>query len=504
MNLLNAYIIDLPLLGKRHSVRVFNVGFAPTRGEALFIGYLVAVNIILSATGYHTVGPGALSPTGTYELASYISNRLGVLSFANLPLIILYSGRNNILSWLTGWPRSTFLMLHRWNALICTLQACLHSTIYLGLSIWEGAHEIKSHLAFWYWGIIAVIAFVLMFPSSMLPMRKLAYEVFLILHITFGVLAIVGLWHHIMYRFGKKRGYETWLYISMAIWGFDRVVRLLNISRFGFKQAFVSKIDDDYFKVDIPNTGNCAAHGYFYFPTLTWRFWESHPFSVTSSNPQISTSLPHNETKGSSCDALPSITIASGTKEEPFTDPSSTSSKASRGGTTLYIRQKAGMTRSLASRSDSIGGVPVLIEPSFEHPLGLAGTSRPNTEYPNTLCIVGGVGITALLPFLCNQSFVRRVNGATTLYWGLRSQALADSIIRDIGAHWDHIQAHVSVGQRFDIKSILSDELGSSRHLGTTVMVCGPPSMSDEVRHEFAALKREGRQVRLVSEQFCW
>jgi len=53
------------------------------------------------------------------EIAVYVSNRLGLLSFADLPLLMLYAGRNNILLWLTIWSHSTFLLLDRWVSYIC-------------------------------------------------------------------------------------------------------------------------------------------------------------------------------------------------------------------------------------------------------------------------------------------------------------------------------------------------------------------------------------------------
>lgn len=102
---INSYLIDPPLFGKRHAVPLFNTGLVPTRGQAIFIGYLLIINIVLSAVGYQTAKPGTLYPTPSYQITSYISNRLGVLSFANLPLLIFFSGRNTLLVWMTDWSR---------------------------------------------------------------------------------------------------------------------------------------------------------------------------------------------------------------------------------------------------------------------------------------------------------------------------------------------------------------------------------------------------------------
>jgi ferredoxin-NADP reductase len=64
----------------------------------------------------------------------------------------------------------------------------------------------------------------------------------------------------------------------------------------------------------------------------------------------------------------------------------------------------------------------------------------------------------------------------------------------------------ISIGKRFDIDTILTKELqGTERSGGTTVMVCGPAGMADEVRVAVARLgQKRGVVVRLVEESFSW
>ncbi|CAG8087538.1 unnamed protein product [Penicillium salamii] len=469
---LNAHLIDPPLSGKRHAVPVLSAGIVPTRGQALFIAYVVIANIILSSVGYQVSRPGTMYPNLSYQLAAWVSNRLGI----------------------------NFLLIHRWIAFICTLQACLHSLIYLALVIWEKDHEIKSHLAFWYWGIIATLAFSLIFPFSILPLRRAAYELFLILHIAFAILAIVGSWYHIKYRYDEQWGFETWLYMAMAIWGFDRLMRLARIARFGLKRAFVTEVDDRYLRIEIPNV-SCRGHAYFCFPTLTWRFWDSHSFSIIPKSDFHESDLTIQPKDGSKS-ALEALQADTQPKAL-FSSPPTSFTSESRG-IVLYVGRHTGMTSLLASRAGSVPGLPVFIESAPSNPLGTAGHYQPTAEYPNTICIVRGVGITAILPFLLSQSSIQTMGARTKLYWGSRSQALVDSVRSEVGLQWSHIDQDVSVGQRFDIKRVLSEELLQSGSTGTTVMVCGPPSMSDDVRFHVAAFGRHGAKVRLADESFGW
>lgn len=249
----------------------------PTRGQALFIAYLVIINIILCAVGIESAQPNAWFASQPLEIVTYVSNRAGVLSFANIPLLFLYSGRNNVLLWLTNWSHSTFLLLHRWVAAICTIEACLHSAIYLQIYTANGTHSSESKLQYWYWGIIATLAMVVLLPASTLQIRRKCYELFLAWHIVLSVLVLVGCYLHISYRYAHQWGYENWIYIAFAIWAFERGFRILRMTRHGLLTARVSVVDDEYIKLEVPGIA-ARGHVYLYFPTLTWRVWENHPF----------------------------------------------------------------------------------------------------------------------------------------------------------------------------------------------------------------------------------
>lgn len=90
----------------------------------MFIAYLWILNIALTSVGY----PPSASRA---ELVSLVGHRVGLFSFANLALPVLYSSRNSLLLHLTDWSHASFLLLHRWTAVISILQACLHSAILL-------------------------------------------------------------------------------------------------------------------------------------------------------------------------------------------------------------------------------------------------------------------------------------------------------------------------------------------------------------------------------------
>lgn len=57
----------------------------------------------------------------------YLADRSGVLATAQLPPVILLSGRNNPVTFLTGASFSTCMLYHRWFARVIFVQAVVHA-----------------------------------------------------------------------------------------------------------------------------------------------------------------------------------------------------------------------------------------------------------------------------------------------------------------------------------------------------------------------------------------
>ncbi|KAF3055186.1 Ferric reductase transmembrane component 4 [Daldinia childiae] len=445
------------------------IGDPPTRGQALFIGYLILLNIFLSAFKYgtHPAGFRYWWNDGPDEIMGDLANRLGVLSFANFALLVLYSSRNNILLWLTNWQHSTFVLLHRWVARIAVLEAILHSLIFLRDWIQEDRLATDQVLPYWWWGCIATIAASLVLPLSIPLLRQRSYELFLGIHIAASILIFLGSWYHIIFRYQHQWGYETWLYIVFAAWGFDRLIRLLRTLRNGVCTANITVIDNDYIRIDVKGVVG-TGHVYLYF--LNWRFWENHPFSIASS--VIIQSDMHSNKKISSSAKDIEINPEKSTKMavEGFDHTVET-------GMVFYLRILDGGTKALRYKSQ----LPVLIE-------GIYGTHEDLSDYPTLVCIAGGVGVTSVLPYM------RAHLGNIYLYWGSRTQTLVDSMKPLI----HNFNAEISVGQRLNLQSILE-----SQHSDFAVVVSGPPSMMDETR-EIVSKLAVRRRVKLVAESFTY
>lgn len=158
------------------------IGNAPTVGQAGYIVSFFALNAILCAVNYGSSQPHAWGFPKKAEILVYIGYRNGHIGYALLPLVILFSSRNNFLLWFTNWSYGTYLLLHRWIARIFAAQAIVHSITMLLTYKETGSYPTESVKPYWSWGIVATVLTCAMLILSLLYFRRIAYEVFLILH----------------------------------------------------------------------------------------------------------------------------------------------------------------------------------------------------------------------------------------------------------------------------------------------------------------------------------
>lgn len=426
---------------------------------------------------------------------------------------MLCRSRNNILLYLTTWTRSTFtrstfVLVHRWTAVISIIQAILHTALYLKLQVSTASLPAEAAYPYWYWGLIGIIALVLIVPGSLLPIRQRAYEFFLAWHLVFALLSMIACFLHIYLRYRWQWGYEIWTVVPLALFGLDWfVLRPLRLLRGGLvRRARIEVVDDDYYRVDVPGVpATDGGYAYLYFPTLSWRVWENHPFSVVPLS--VAGGLPSRN--GSATPPSSKDLEEDGGGKETTAVATTTTSFSSPPGIVLFIRRRSGLTARLAHRAVRLSprGLPVLVE--LYRSQQITTVTRPSFAYPNLLILAGGVGITAALALLERPRTT--TPGVAKLYWGVRTEPLVRAVEelllgqhhshaatgeqdlggRDRKTRWLDAEVRVSVGKRFNFPEVLETEVVSGE-------------MADEVRLAVVALGRRGAAVRLAEERFGW
>ncbi|KAK4096395.1 hypothetical protein N658DRAFT_569889 [Parathielavia hyrcaniae] len=514
---ISPYLIYPSIIRKYHVKPLpFLLGNAPTVGQALFVAVMTVHNIIVTAVGYHSSPSHMWLKNQWQQTVGFLMYRTGVLSYAMLPLVILFAGRNNILLWLTNWSHSTYLLLHRWIARLFLLQALLHSVLAVILYRDMGIYPVQAKLDYWAWGVVATVLGCAMLFVSALYVRQRWYEIFLLAHIVMAVIIIVGCWYHVVLRFPPDgSGFTTWLYAAIAVWAFDRVARLARIVKNGVRHAHVTELGDGYIRVDVAGVrwgASPGRHVYVHFPTANpLRPWESHPFSILPTSlfqprqPQlhasptaafrVSASEPSDsEGKSShavdgqeSHDAGPDREKAPATATIPTTKPPAaaiTQQVSTTAGITFIIRRGRDLTRAIPSStsggSNSSGCHLTLLDGPYRN-----NNTSAILQCDRVLLIAGGIGITGILPWLDSG------HPNIKIAWGLRESARC--LVSELAPVLDRVaeeNREVRIGQRLDVAGLLGEEKGMGwQRVG--VVVCGPGGLCDDVRGEVVRLGRE-------------
>lgn len=468
------------------------LGNAPTIGQSLYIAMFFILNLVLTMVGYESAQPHPWGYDKRGELLAYAGYRTGNIAFALLPLVILFSGRNNLLLWVTNWSHSTFLVLHRWVSRIFAIQTILHSVFLLAAYKQSGIYSVNYNEPYWLWGIVGTVFVCAMLVFSLLWLRRLTYEIFLISHVIMTIFVIVGSWYHLFYRFGLPGSYEYWLYAACAVWFFDRLLRVLRVAKNGMRRATVTEVGPNHVRVDIQGlrwASKPSFYAYIYFPTLNpLRPWENHPFSVNSTalfrSHKHSLSTPSDSIHRSSHDGR-DVEKVSGKATETRTH--STDELASSAGVTLFIRKSTGLTQLLQKHASLL----TLIDGPYPN--------NPTDEVfkcDRVLLIGGGIGITGLLAWLNAHPNVK-------LAWSVNQSAQA--LVQHLDVVLEGIaDKEVLIGQRLDVTALLLQEVQAGwKKVG--VVVCGPGGLCDAVRAEVVRLGRHEKTViELEVDAFSW
>ena len=487
--------------GFKHSIpmswlKIFSMA-TPTRGQSMaLLGYFV-LNIILCMVKYDLFVPNSYFATYQVQLCRYLADRTGIISFVHFPALFLFGGRNNMMMWATGWSFDTFNVYHRWIARGMVLHAFLHSVAYSVLVTVNGNYYTSEFAyAYWNWGVAATVLCCFTIFQSIHFLRSRWYEIFLAIHILFASTFLVACYYHVY-----EMGWLQWIWASVAIWSFDRAVRLVRLAWSGFGKADSKMYPDDIFKMTISYSGrwNYYPGCHIYFHVMRpWGFWESHPFTLY---------------------------------QHP--DP------AQKDKLMLCATAKEGMTRKifndLAKLPDGSKTFTLLLDGPYGH--------RHNLQHYDTcIFIAGGIGVTATYAYAAdllsrsdmkqNVIFVWITRHDSALLWfseemknlSQNERCTTNMFITKTGESpsgsdtefssskeknsdlesLPNAQFSIARGVRPDAYELVAGHIQNS--IGaTSIMVCGPPTLNDTIRRCVADNLGNGKgRIDYLEEAFSW
>ena len=255
----------------------------PTLGRTtMILGELTLVMVLCFAR---------LDPTNQWQWED-IAYRTGFIAAAQLPLVILLAGKNNIIGILVGSSYEKLNWLHRWVSRILFLTVTIHMGFWF--RSWARYDYIMVKLntdpitqrGFAAWCILLWIVL-----SSLAPIRRWNYEFFVIQHIVTSIGFLAAVFLHLP----AEVKMDIWIPIALYI--FDRIIRtafiiFVNLSIFHPKSktngfwtclATLEPLACDTARITIndpPISWRPGQHVYFSCHGIAPL--QSHPFTIAS------------------------------------------------------------------------------------------------------------------------------------------------------------------------------------------------------------------------------
>lgn len=504
--LLKRHVLYAPVLSKRHNREIqlstaINVGTLPTRFQLLFLTAYFATNVAFSVIDIPFAADWETATSG-------LRNRTGVLSVINMVPLFLLAGRNNPLIPLLGISFDTYNLMHRWFGRIVILEAIAHTLAHIAKNGWGPALPSIFKSDFLMWGFVATCAFVALGIQAWSPLRHAFYEIFKLLHIALAALSIVGLWYHC--KLGQIEVQFRYLYAVIGLWVADRLARILrllyhNVGGSGTR-TLIEALPGNAVRITVsmsrPWRARPGQHAYLYMPGYS--FWQSHPFSVTW----------WNQTDDVSSDRL-----ASTHQERQAMQKTEVA---------FIIRARTGFTNTLYQKAAAAPGGRFDAACYVEGPYG---AKHALDSYGTVVLFAGGVGITHQVPYV--RDLVAGFSAGTVatrkilLVWTIQSPEHLEWIrpymteILSMDRRRDVLRIMLFVSQprstkeihspsstvqmfpgRPNISTLLSME--QEQQVGAmAVSVCGPGTLSDEVRRVVRA-QQSRSSIDFIEEAFSW
>ncbi|POR34213.1 Ferric/cupric reductase transmembrane component 7 [Tolypocladium paradoxum] len=222
-----------------------------------------------------------------------VAIRSGMLAVAMTPWIIATSMKANIVTILIGIGPERLNVFHRWLGYLCLFLSLVHMIPFYIQPVWEDdGMKVFSQLfpdgsgVIYGTGIACIVPLIWLCVASLPWIRRVAYEVFVVLHIPAGVV-YVGLlfWH-------TKNYLMTWsyLYATVAIWVFCYMMRFFKLNwtkpwRLAFMvgdEAAITLMSENAIKVTIPTQMRWKPGQYVYLRMPGISLLENHPFTISS------------------------------------------------------------------------------------------------------------------------------------------------------------------------------------------------------------------------------
>ncbi|KAJ7254638.1 hypothetical protein B0H12DRAFT_1183873 [Mycena haematopus] len=235
------------------------------------VAHLVVFLVYLSVLVY----PLSVATTGPFVDL----DRAAWIAISQLPLIILFASKNNLLGMMFGNGYNSLNFFHRFAARVFILCCNAHGLGYIFK--WAQAGTFKADVKVYanMHGLLALVALNFMFTFSTAFFRSRFYRIFVSTHILGFAILFPALWFH-------KPQLHAYIYVALGFYGVDHLLRLVKTRMYN---AIIRPLPDmGTTRIEVPqlNAGWRAGQHVrirILSGALGLTGWaESHPFTIAS------------------------------------------------------------------------------------------------------------------------------------------------------------------------------------------------------------------------------
>ena len=458
-------------------------------------GTTLGVLALLSLQVFYVFYQMPLSISALFVFA----DRTALLFVANLPWLYLFAAKNQPIKCLTGYSYESLNILHRRLGEVMCLLALMHSAGMVG--VWYtilrpfGFSLVRFLLSkIILLGIGALVAYELLYFTSLGSFRQRWYELFLVLHVSLQIVALVLLWFH-------HHGSRAYVGVALAIFLFDRLIYRMALKVNSFEASL--EVTEDQGTVllrslvpleqkqrhpkhlvcnGIVQGWRATQHVFLTVPALSRKHViQAHPFTIASKAPQTG-------------------------------DP--------KAELNLIIRAQDGFSADLLKYARGHTSVEVRFDGPYGSQSGLCRLEQCDLS----IIVAGGSGIAVALPLAwavhaCHHADDletcpdRKSASRIVLIWvireGIHTSWLSPSDLQDLQDSGVEviIPPPTSENMKPDLPRLLESRVVSSttKHWDKIGVVCsGPDGMNRAVRNQCAVLLASGYDIDVEIEKFGW
>ncbi|KAF7324752.1 Iron reductase [Mycena kentingensis (nom. inval.)] len=206
-------------------------------------------------------------------------NRTGWIAISQLPLVVLFGSKNNVLGMLLGAGYESLNFFHRFAARAFVLCCNAHGVGYIFAWSQEGIFKTKMQYSAIRHGFLALVAVNILFIFSTSFVRAKYYRTFIVAHVVGFTVLFPALWFH-------KSRMHPYIYVALGFYGLDHFLRILKTR---MHNAIVRPLSDmGVTRIEIPQiNAGWRAGQHVRIRVLSGALglfgWaESHPFTIAS------------------------------------------------------------------------------------------------------------------------------------------------------------------------------------------------------------------------------